>query len=223
MAANHSNPLLVSAASYEAPSSHFVKRSQNALTNPPENFTAEVERVTIPQRRWFQSSASLRTQHIVELALNETDETLQSSVPSRSPSLTTSRRSLSSTSATPPPPHAPDQVPEFYQLRNQAQVDSEQVVSIDVESYPTSIGYGGVADRNGDTQHYTASQILSNLAAPVTVSTNQQASTHQLVSFAVVHDSAGGNKPNPSRTVRVSIPTEVLLDPEKGSDMKYSD
>ncbi|GBP37383.1 Probable RNA-directed DNA polymerase from transposon X-element [Eumeta japonica] len=42
----HSNPLLTAAGSYEAPPPyHFIRRPRNVLTDPPDNFTTEVERL----------------------------------------------------------------------------------------------------------------------------------------------------------------------------------
>ncbi|GBP88782.1 RNA-directed DNA polymerase from mobile element jockey [Eumeta japonica] len=44
IAVNHPNTLISSAASYEAPpANHFIRRPWNVLTNPPDDFTAEVE------------------------------------------------------------------------------------------------------------------------------------------------------------------------------------
>ncbi|GBP40816.1 Probable RNA-directed DNA polymerase from transposon BS [Eumeta japonica] len=46
IAETHSNPLLSAAVSYEAPPPyHFIRRPRNALTDPPDDFTAEVERL----------------------------------------------------------------------------------------------------------------------------------------------------------------------------------
>ncbi|GBP67600.1 RNA-directed DNA polymerase from mobile element jockey [Eumeta japonica] len=46
IAETHSNPLLSAAVSYEAPPPyHFIRRPRNALADPPDDFTAEVERL----------------------------------------------------------------------------------------------------------------------------------------------------------------------------------
>ncbi|GBP52366.1 hypothetical protein EVAR_37753_1 [Eumeta japonica] len=46
IAANHPNPLLQSAALYEAPPpQHFIRKPRNILSGPPDEFTAEVERL----------------------------------------------------------------------------------------------------------------------------------------------------------------------------------
>ncbi|GBP18401.1 hypothetical protein EVAR_14794_1 [Eumeta japonica] len=74
-----------------------------------------------------------------------------------------------------------------------------------------------------DTHHDTTSKVLSNLAAPVTVSANQPASTHLVVIFADVHVYAGKLMASSSRTVRALSPTQALLDLESGSDAEYSD
>ncbi|GBP53837.1 PiggyBac transposable element-derived protein 4 [Eumeta japonica] len=73
-----------------------------------------------------------------------------------------------------------------------------------------------------DTQHDTISQVLSNLAAPVTVSAKQPAGTHQVVIFANVYVSAGEDMLSSSRTFYVSSPTEALLDLESEGDSEYS-
>ncbi|GBP06017.1 hypothetical protein EVAR_3264_1 [Eumeta japonica] len=45
-AANHPNPLLQSAVSYEPPPPHhFIRRPRNVLSDPPDELTAEVERL----------------------------------------------------------------------------------------------------------------------------------------------------------------------------------
>ncbi|GBP92152.1 Probable RNA-directed DNA polymerase from transposon X-element [Eumeta japonica] len=44
IAINHTNPLISAAASYEAPpENHFLRRPRNALSDPPDDLTAEVE------------------------------------------------------------------------------------------------------------------------------------------------------------------------------------
>ncbi|GBP67653.1 Probable RNA-directed DNA polymerase from transposon X-element [Eumeta japonica] len=46
IAETHSNPLLSAAVSYEAPPPYYlIRRPRNALTDPPDDFTAEVERL----------------------------------------------------------------------------------------------------------------------------------------------------------------------------------
>ncbi|GBP44023.1 hypothetical protein EVAR_27192_1 [Eumeta japonica] len=46
-AANHPNPLLQTAVSYEPPPPHhFIRRPRNVLSDPPDELTAEVERLT---------------------------------------------------------------------------------------------------------------------------------------------------------------------------------
>ncbi|GBP78137.1 hypothetical protein EVAR_59932_1 [Eumeta japonica] len=47
ISANHLNPLLQSAVSYEAlPPHHFIRRPRNFLSDPPDELTSEVERQT---------------------------------------------------------------------------------------------------------------------------------------------------------------------------------
>ncbi|GBP01301.1 Probable RNA-directed DNA polymerase from transposon X-element [Eumeta japonica] len=44
IAINHPNPLISAAASYEAPpENHFLRRPRNALSDPPDDLTGEVE------------------------------------------------------------------------------------------------------------------------------------------------------------------------------------
>ncbi|GBP51878.1 hypothetical protein EVAR_47055_1 [Eumeta japonica] len=64
-----------------------------------------------------------------------------------------------------------------------------------------------------DTAQYTTSQV-SNLAAPIPVSTIQPASTHQVITLPDFHVSAGEDMLSSSGTFRVSSPTEVLLIPK---------
>ncbi|GBP20027.1 hypothetical protein EVAR_13793_1 [Eumeta japonica] len=46
IAVNHPNPLSVSAANYEASTpQHILRRPRNVLTDPPDDFTEEVERL----------------------------------------------------------------------------------------------------------------------------------------------------------------------------------
>ncbi|GBP89456.1 RNA-directed DNA polymerase from mobile element jockey [Eumeta japonica] len=46
IAESHPNPLLSAAASYEAPPPyHFIRRPRNIITDPPDDFTVEVERL----------------------------------------------------------------------------------------------------------------------------------------------------------------------------------
>ncbi|GBP64388.1 Probable RNA-directed DNA polymerase from transposon X-element [Eumeta japonica] len=46
IANSHPNPLLVSAVSYEpTPSRHFCRRPRNVLIDPPDEFTAEMEKL----------------------------------------------------------------------------------------------------------------------------------------------------------------------------------
>ncbi|GBP82767.1 hypothetical protein EVAR_94925_1 [Eumeta japonica] len=50
-AANHPNPLLQSAVSYEPASPHhFIRRPRNVLSDPPDELTAEVERAITCRR-----------------------------------------------------------------------------------------------------------------------------------------------------------------------------
>ncbi|GBP35329.1 hypothetical protein EVAR_20702_1 [Eumeta japonica] len=99
---------------------------------------------------------------------------------------------------------------DFYQPRNQVQVHSERVVSMDVEEHASYTG-----------------QLLIELevkefVAPVTVSANQLASTYQVVTFADVYVSVGEDMSS-SRIFRVSSPTEAFLNPESRSGSEYSD
>ncbi|GBP58728.1 hypothetical protein EVAR_35507_1 [Eumeta japonica] len=137
----------------------------------------------------------------------------------------------------------PVKVPDFYQPRNQKQVDCERVVLTDVEEHASDtrellielevdelgepretsdIVYVTEILPREDTQHDTTSQVLSNLAALVTVSTNQTANTHHVITFADVHVSAGEDMPSSSRTFRVSSLNDAHLDPESKSDSEYS-
>ncbi|GBP70854.1 PiggyBac transposable element-derived protein 4 [Eumeta japonica] len=223
---------------------------------------------TVRKRTWSESSASLRTRH-VKLAPDDSLQTplSRSPVPSRTPSPqpTTSssspplfecprtvKRHVPCSSVVyrrceNPAPEIPTcswmseyVVPDLHQPRNQAQVDSEWMVTRDVEEHASStdkslkeleVDNFGEARETSEiiyviemvpTEDDTNSQVLSNLAAPVTVSADLPASTRQVVTSADVHVSAGEDMPS-SRSFRVSSPTEALLDPESGSDSEYSD
>ncbi|GBP43494.1 PiggyBac transposable element-derived protein 4 [Eumeta japonica] len=191
-------------------------------------------------------STSLRSRHIVDLALSESDQSLRSPGPARIPSPAIPDRSSAqpspSSSTSSPQFKRPKtvNVPDFNQPKNQAQADSEWGVSTDVEECTSGtkkllmeLGINKLGEAREilyvieieDTEHDIMSQV-SNLVAPFLASTIQPASTHQVITFPDVHVSADEDMPSSSRTFRVSSPTEALLDPESGSsydDSEFSD
>ncbi|GBP93830.1 hypothetical protein EVAR_67624_1 [Eumeta japonica] len=191
-------------------------------------------------------STSLRSRHIVDLALSESDQSLRSPGPARIPSPAIPDRSSAqpspSSSTSSPQFKRPKtvNVPDFNQPKNQAQADSEWGVSTDVEECTSGtkkllmeLGINKLGEAREilyvieieDTEHDIMSQV-SNLVAPFPASTIQPASTHQVITFPDVHVSADEDMPSSSRTFRVSSPTEALLDPESGSsydDSEFSD
>ncbi|GBP70244.1 hypothetical protein EVAR_7511_1 [Eumeta japonica] len=148
----------------------------------------KLRKPTIKQK-W---STSLRSRHIVDLALSESDQSLRSPGPARIPSPAIPDRSSAqpspSSSTSSPQFKRPKtvNVPDFNQPKNQAQADSEWGVD----------GCGRMH--------------VSNLVAPFPASTIQPASTHQVITFPDVHVSADEDMPSSSRTFRVSSPTEAL-------------
>ncbi|GBP35963.1 hypothetical protein EVAR_91514_1 [Eumeta japonica] len=202
----------------------------------------KLRKPTIKQK-W---STSLRSRHIVDLALSESDQSLRSPGPARIPSPAIPDRSSAqpspSSSTSSPQFKRPKtvNVPDFNQPKNQAQADSEWGVSTDVEECTSGtkkllmeLGINKLGEAREilyvieieDTEHDIMSQV-SNLVAPFPASTIQPASTHQVITFPDVHVSADEDMPSSSRTFRVSSPTEALLDPESGSsydDSEFSD
>ncbi|GBP90394.1 hypothetical protein EVAR_65803_1 [Eumeta japonica] len=171
---------------------------------------------TVPKRKWFESSASLRMQRIVELTLNDVDQTPRSPVSSRSPSLATSRRLLPSIIV----------IRCHHRLYHHSNVPDRSSASRfrvgNVDGYGTTYaGYGGVAD--GALEHNTTSHVLSNLAWPVSIYANQPVSTLKVVTLADIHVSAGDEMTSSFRIFRVSSSTQALLNPKSGSDSEYSD
>ncbi|GBP26084.1 hypothetical protein EVAR_15096_1 [Eumeta japonica] len=107
-------------------------------------------KANIIKQTWSESSTSLRSRHIVDLALNESDRTARSSTSARIPSsaipghihlrrlvaysTVVYRRFEKLASKIPMSASTCENVvPDFKQPRNQAQVDSEWRVSTDVE------------------------------------------------------------------------------------------
>ncbi|GBP01121.1 RNA-directed DNA polymerase from mobile element jockey [Eumeta japonica] len=61
IAINHTNPLISAAASYEAPpENHFLRRPRNALSDPPDDLTAESTVNGYNSRGAFRTPASLK-------------------------------------------------------------------------------------------------------------------------------------------------------------------
>ncbi|GBP78311.1 Neutral ceramidase [Eumeta japonica] len=61
IAANHPNPLISVAPSYESPpASHFIRRPRNVVLDPPDDFTSKVENRTFI---WERSSKVLGTSY----------------------------------------------------------------------------------------------------------------------------------------------------------------
>ncbi|GBP19061.1 hypothetical protein EVAR_83373_1 [Eumeta japonica] len=202
--------------------------------------------LTLHQYHKTKWSTSLRSRHIVDLALSESDQSLRSPGPARIPSPAIPDRSSAqpspSSSTSSPQFKRPKtvNVPDFNQPKNQAQADSEWGVSTDVEECTSGtkkllmeLGINKLGEAREilyvieieDTEHDIMSQV-SNLVAPFPASTIQPASTHQVITFPDVHVSADEDMPSSSRTFRVSSPTEALLDPESGSsydDSEFSD
>ncbi|GBP36242.1 hypothetical protein EVAR_85489_1 [Eumeta japonica] len=202
----------------------------------------KLRKPTIKQK-W---STSLRSRHIVDLALSESDQSLRSPGPAQIPSPAIPDRSSAqpspSSSTSSPQFKRPKtvNVPDFNQPKNQAQADSEWGVSTNVEECTSGtkkllmeLGINKLGEAREilyvieieDTEHDIMSQV-SNLVAPFLASTIQPASTHQVITFPDVHVSADEDMPSSSRTFRVSSPTEALLDPESGSsydDSEFSD
>ncbi|GBP30465.1 hypothetical protein EVAR_20918_1 [Eumeta japonica] len=179
------------------------------------------------KQKW---STSLRSRHIVDLALSESDQSLRSPGPARIPSPAIPDRSSAqpspSSSTSSPQFKRPKtvNVPDFNQPKNQAQADSEWGVSTDVEECTSGtkkllmeLGINKLGEAREilyvieieDTEHDIMSQV-SNLVAPFPASTIQPASTHQVITFPDVHVSADEDMPSSSRTFRVSSPTEAL-------------
>ncbi|GBP14782.1 PiggyBac transposable element-derived protein 4 [Eumeta japonica] len=174
----------------------------------------------IIKQKWSESSTSLRSRHIVDLALSKSDQSLRSPVPARIPSPAIPGRSSAqpspSSSTSSPQFKRPKtvNVPDFNQPKNQVQADFEWRVSTDVEECASG------------TEKLLMELGVSNLVAPFPASTIQPASTHQVITSPNVHVSAGEDMPSSSRTFRVSSLTEALLDPESGSsydDSEFSD
>ncbi|GBP49803.1 hypothetical protein EVAR_83752_1, partial [Eumeta japonica] len=186
-------------------------------------------------------STSLRSRHIVDLALSESDQSLRSPGPARIPSPAIPDRSSaqpSPSSSTSSPFKRPKtvNVPDFNQPKNQAQADSEWRcgrMHVGHKKLLMELGINKLGEAREilyvieieDTEHDIKAQV-SNLVAPFPASTIQPASTHQVITFPDVHVSADEDMPSSSRTFRVSSPTETLLDPESGSsydDSEFSD
>ncbi|GBP82253.1 hypothetical protein EVAR_54998_1 [Eumeta japonica] len=160
-------------------------------------------------------STSLRSRHIVDLALSESDQSLRSPGPAQT--LRQRSQIVRRRSHLRHPPHhhhnsnVPKRVPDFNQPKNQAQADSEW----GVDECGRMHGHQEIADGAG---YQTSLRHFSFYIQP--------ASTHQVITFPDVHVSADEDMPSSSRTFRVSSPTEALLDPESGSsydDSEFSD
>ncbi|GBP98574.1 hypothetical protein EVAR_14898_1 [Eumeta japonica] len=173
----------------------------------------KLRKPTIKQK-W---STSLRSRHIVDLALSESDQSLRSPGPARIPSPAIPDRSSAqpspSSSTSSPQFKRPKtvNVPDFNQPKNQAQADSEWGVSTDVEECTSG-----------------TKKLLMELGIKPRCAISgfyDSASTHQVITFPDVHVSADEDMLSSSRTFRVSSPT-ALLDPESGSsydDSEFSD
>ncbi|GBP10488.1 hypothetical protein EVAR_76348_1 [Eumeta japonica] len=184
-------------------------------------------------------STSLRSRHIVDLALSESDQSLRSPGPARIPSPAIPDRSSAQ-----PSPSSSTSSPQFKRPKTVNRRIRRRLipngVSTDVEECTSGtkkllmeLGINKLGEAREilyvieieDTEHDIMSQV-SNLVAPFPASTIQPASTHQVITFPDVHVSADEDMPSSSRTFRVSSPTEALLDPESGSsydDSEFSD
>ncbi|GBP83598.1 hypothetical protein EVAR_49089_1 [Eumeta japonica] len=180
----------------------------------------------IIKQKWSESSTSLRSRHIVDLALSQPDQASRSPVPARipspaipgrpSPQPSTSSSTLSSQfkrSKTLRRPvacssavyrHFEKPTPKIPMLTSICENVQKVVYVIEIE----------------DTERDTTSQV-SNLVAPVWASTIRPANTYQVITFPDVHVSAGEDISSSSRTFRVSSPTKTLLNPE--SESSYDD
>ncbi|GBP66116.1 hypothetical protein EVAR_51285_1 [Eumeta japonica] len=144
------------------------------------------------------------------------DQTPRSPVLSRSPSLATLRRPLPFTSASSTPPFErprPVILQDFYQPRNQAQVESERG-GVD-GCGRTRVGHGGVADRAGGRRIWRQLRFM-RINRRVLIKSSS-------ATFADIHVSVVEDVPSSSRIFRMSSPTEALLDTESGSDSEYLD
>ncbi|GBP96496.1 hypothetical protein EVAR_94019_1 [Eumeta japonica] len=202
---------------------------------------------TFDQKEYHKTkwSTSLRSRHIVDLALSESDQSLRSPGPAQIPSPAIPDRSSAqpspSSSTSSPQFKRPKtvNVPDFNQPKNQAQADSEWGVSTNVEECTSGtkkllmeLGINKLGEAREilyvieieDTEHDIMSQV-SNLVAPFPASTIQPASTHQVITFLMSTFLL-------MKTCRVLLGLSVshhqqsALDPESGSsydDSEFSD
>ncbi|GBP64947.1 hypothetical protein EVAR_41362_1 [Eumeta japonica] len=160
------------------------------------------------KQKW---STSLRSRHIVDLALSESDQSLRSPGPAQIPSPAIPDRSSAQ-----PSPSSSTSSPQFKRPKTVNRRIRRRLI-------PNGVSTNVEECTSGTKKLLMELGIKPRCAIWLLI---QPASTHQVITFPDVHVSADEDMPSSSRTFRVSSPTEALLDPESGSsydDSEFSD